>query len=150
MSTDANTGSDPATQVNFDVRFDDATLPNFTALDGLSAEYEVEEVKEGGNNDFIHRLPGRMKYPNVKLTRAVDEHSGAIAAWFSKTSQGTYGAGTAQVTAYDGNRQPIAHWTLSGAMPIKYTGPSFTSTGTAVATESLELVHNGFTFGLGG
>lgn len=139
-------GGDPATQVFFDVRLDDAALPTFTAVDGLSAEFEIEEVKEGGNNEFVHRLTGRIKYPNLKLTRAVDSHSPKLAAWFTKTSDGAPGSGTAVITAYSGDLKPIAKWTLRGALPVKYTGPSFTATGTAIATESLELVHNGFTF----
>ena len=50
-------------------------LPNITAnstflgifrgLSGLELSFDVLEYREGGNNDFVHRLPGRVSYPNL-------------------------------------------------------------------------------------
>jgi phage tail-like protein len=37
----------------------------FQTVSGLSVEYDMEEFKEGGENRFTHKLPGRTKYaPN--------------------------------------------------------------------------------------
>lgn len=44
-------------------------IERFVSGEGLTAEYEVEECREGGNAGFVHRLPVRVKYTNVKLTR---------------------------------------------------------------------------------
>ena len=47
-------------------------LGNWTKCEGLTVEWEVQEYREGGLNDYVHRLPGRRKYQNIKLTRPVD------------------------------------------------------------------------------
>jgi phage tail-like protein len=135
---------EPALALRFAVEIDGQTVDRFTAVDGLNAEWEVEEYREGGNRDFVHRLPVRMLFKNVRLTRPVDSQSGALAAWFCE-AQKRFKRSDARVIAYDGNSKPVASWELTQAWPVKYTGPSFTSGGTAAATEILELAHNGFT-----
>jgi phage tail-like protein len=134
---------DPALSIRFDVQVDGVELGSFTGCDGLTAEYEVFEYAEGGNNAFVHRFPGRVKYGNVTLTRAVDRSSGALAGWFTSLAQEVQHK-TAVVTAFDGNRQPIARWSLTGVWPVKYSGPTLASDGSGAAVESLELAHDGF------
>lgn len=134
---------DPALAIRFDVQIDGVELGTFTACDGLAAQYEVYEYEEGGNNLFVHRLPGRLKYDNVKLVRAVDKDSGQLASWFTSLSRCVERT-TAKITAYDGNRSAIATWSLEGVWPVKYSGPSLASDGSTVATETLELAHHGF------
>lgn len=135
---------EPALALRFTVRVDGLEVGTFSACEGLSAEYEVEEVKEGGNNDYIHRFPGRAKYQNLKLTRAVDADSARIAAWFT-ACQG----GTAKVEAKDGRDKVVASWSLRDTWPVKYTGPQLNATTNGVATEILELAHHGFTMSAG-
>lgn len=135
---------DPALSIRFDVTVDGVELGSFTACDGLSAEYEVFEYEEGGNNAFVHRLPGRLKFQNVTLTRAVDQDSGKLASWFSSLARSVERK-TARITAMDGNRKAIATWSLVGVWPVKYAGPSLAADGDGVATETLELAHHGFT-----
>ena len=139
---------EPALALRFAVEIDGQKIDRFTAVDGLIAEWEVEEYREGGNRDFVHRLPVRMLFKNVRLTRPVDSQSGKLAAWFCKARK-EFKRSDARVIAYDGNSKQVATWELTGAWPVKYTGPSFTSTGTAAATEILELAHNGFTMTVG-
>ena len=43
----------------------------FQEVSGLSAELGVEEVTEGGENRFPHRLPTRAKYSNLTLKRGL-------------------------------------------------------------------------------
>ena len=64
-----------AVAVAFKVTIDGQSLGFFTACDGLGCEITIEQKEEGGNLAFIHQLPGRVKFTNVKLTR-VD--SGAV------------------------------------------------------------------------
>jgi phage tail-like protein len=136
---------DPANAMRFDVKVDGLELGSFTALDGIGASYAVEQYQEGGMNDFVHQLPGRLSYTNVKLTRPVDLQSKGLAAWFSSMARG-FGTlrCTATIIAFNDNREPVAEWTLTGVYPVRYTGPSFSADSGKVATESLELAHNGF------
>ena len=51
---------------------------------------------------------------------------------------------TAAITAFDAAGKEIASWNLLDAYPFRWTGPSFTADGSAVAKETLELAHHGF------
>ena len=50
----------------------------FQEVSGLSAELGTEEVVEGGENRFSHRLPTRAKYSNLTLKRGLLTESGLI------------------------------------------------------------------------
>ena len=62
---------------------DGTKLGAWQKVEGLSVEYEIHEYKEGGVNDYIHRLPTRAKYVNVKLTRPITPETSKVAAWES-------------------------------------------------------------------
>jgi len=136
---------DPANSLRFDVRIDGVELGSFVSVDGLGAEYEVTTYQEGGENSYVHQLAGRLKYTNLKLTRAVDQQSSAIATWFSTLRRGQgLRRQTATVVALNDNQEKVAEWTVAGVWPVRYTGPSLSADSGKVATETLELAHNGF------
>ena len=134
---------EPALALTFEVRIDGVDIGTFSACEGLNAEYEVEEIKEGGNNGFVHRLPGRLKYQNIKLTRAIDGDSGKLAGWFASLQDGADMC-TASITALDGQSRKLASWSLRDVWPVKYSGPQLNASTNGVANEVLELVHHGF------
>jgi phage tail-like protein len=135
----------PGLALSFDVQIDGVPVATFTGCSGLGAQYEAFEWKEGGDNGTVARLPGRLSYGNVRLTRPVDADSGKLAAWFSQQQQAP-ARRTAVIQLYDGNRSMVTSWTLEGAWPVSYTGPALDTgpSGEAVAVESLELAHQGF------
>jgi phage tail-like protein len=125
-------------------------IGTFQEVSGLAVDVEVEELQEGGENQFVHKLPGRMSWPNVVLKRGITK-SDNLFAWLAKSS-GTGYAGnsnqlerrTATVTllAPDGTR--LRHWEMVDSFAVKWTGPSFDATSTDPATEQLEIAHHGF------
>lgn len=137
------TYADPGLALRYEVVVDGVKLGSFTGFDGLEGEYEVEEIEEGGNNAFVHRIPGRLTYTNVTLTRPVDGDSGELAAWFSSLKDGV-SRKTASITVFDGNKRKVAEWSLVGVWPVKYSGPALDSADDGVAIETLELAHHGF------
>lgn len=134
---------DPAIGLRFEVTIDGVDVGSFTACEGLAAEYEVFEYQEGGQNAYVHRLPGRLKYSNIRLTRPVDDGSGRLAGWFSGLQRSVQ-RHTASITAFDSDGNRIAQWNVVGLYPARWTGPAFSADGEAVAKETLELSHNGF------
>ena len=135
---------DPAVSVFFKVKIDDVDLGTFTSVEGLSFEVQVEPLEEGGNNGFVHWMPGRIKYSNVKFTRPINADSAKLARWFASMN-GTVKRTTAEITAQSFNgERPIATWTLSGVIPVRWSGPSLTAERAAVATETFEIAHHGF------
>lgn len=134
---------EPALALRFSVEIDHMRIDRFTQVDGLTAEWEVEEFREGGQGGYVHRLPKGLKYTNVRMIRPIDRDSARIAAWFTTTTQ-QLTRRKAKITAYDGDEREVASWELSGAWPVKYTGPSLLATSALAATETLELAHTGF------
>ena len=141
---------DPGTAFHFSVTIDGTELGAFTTCEGLAAEWDIEVYAEGGENAYEHRLPGRLKYPTIKLSRPLDTLSvgpNSVAAWFSKLHElgGRTGAvRTASITALDADGEVIARWGLVDAYPTRWTGPNFSADGTTTVHETLELAHHGF------
>jgi phage tail-like protein len=122
----------------------------FTEVSGLTVEVDLVEVKEGGQNHFSHKLPGPMKWPNIILKRGVTD-SDNLFEWFSKTSgEGFAGEGSAltrtqgQITLTDAAGSTVRGWTFEEAFPVKWTGPTLTSSSSDAAIEELEIAHHGF------
>ncbi len=134
---------DPAVTVCFSVEITGHDLGVFTQCDGLSCEVVVEQREEGGQNAFVHQLPGRMKFTNVKLTRPLNADSAKVAAWLASMN-GVITRTTGEIKARTANGDVIAAWTLAGVIPVKWTGPQFNVEGPKVATETLEIAHHGF------
>ncbi len=130
--------------LRFEVTIDHKVdLGNWTKCEGLTVEWEIQEYREGGLNDFVHRLPGRRKYQNIKLTRPVDPSSRQVAAWISEVD-GPDAGHTAQIAILDASGEAVAVWDVVGIWPTRWTGPSMDVNGKDIGFETLELAHNGF------
>ena len=135
--------TDPAVSVCFTVTVDGENLGYFSSCEGLGAEVVMEQREEGGNNSFIWQLPSRIKYTNVKLSRAVGRDSHKITEWLIGFATDVTRK-TACITAMTGDRQVVASWNLDGVMPVRWSGPSLNLDSPKVAMETLELAHHGF------
>jgi|SRR3989440_8173818 phage tail-like protein len=135
--------SDPAVTVCFTVKIDGQDLGAFTQCDGLGCEVTVEQREEGGNNLFVHQLPGRMKYTNIKLTRPVNGDTEKVAQWLAGMANEVKRT-NAEIAAMSADGTTVAAWSFMGVIPIKWTGPQLSVDSPKVATESLELAHHGF------
>jgi phage tail-like protein len=121
----------------------------FTECQGLEVEIEFEEVVEGGLNGYVHRLPKKVsRFPNLVLKRGLA--SDELWAWHARTVDGFIErkSVSVQLLGYAGMQH--VRWNIYGALPIKWTGPSFNSGDSQVAFETLELIHNGIERAAGG
>ena len=135
---------DPAVAHRFKVVIDkEHELGVFTGCDGLGVEVVLEPREEGGNNEYIHQLPVRLRYTNIKLTRPVDKDSRKVTSWL-KSMQGTIKRTSAEITALGTDGKPIMSWKFKGVIPVRWQGPSMGAENNKVATETLELAHHGF------
>jgi len=135
--------SDPVISLHFDVIIDGCPIGSFTSCEGLGAEYETLPVVEGGQNGSTIHLLGKMKFTNIKLTRALDAYTPDIAIWFDTIMLNPLRM-TAQIMALTTDGTPLRIWNLFDVVPIRWTGPQFRADGNSVATETLELAHHGF------
>ncbi|MBK6871292.1 MAG: phage tail protein [Kineosporiaceae bacterium] len=138
-------GTDPVVTVCFSVQIDGIDLGTFTSCDGLGIEVVLEQREEGGTNGFVWQLPTRLKFSNIKLSRALGKDSRKVAEWFTQVATGL-GPGTASIVARGTDDRPVARWNLAGVVPVRWTGPSFNLDSPKIAMETIEIAHHGFTF----
>jgi phage tail-like protein len=118
----------------------------FAECSGLQVEYEVLDYPEGGENGFTHKLRGRAKYPNLVLKRGITHEDGLL-RWFAQCQEATK-RHDVQVQLIGPDGKPVRKWGFRGAFPVKWQGPALNAKSTNVATETLEIAHQGFTPGV--
>lgn len=132
---------DPIGELRFKVTIDAVVIGQFTECSGLTVEYEVMEYQEGGDDRYTHKLRGRLKYPNLVLKRGVTFEDGLMKWLFDRTDREKRGAVTVTLLGDDG--KDVRSWAFAGAFPVKWTGPSMNAKSNNVATETLEIAHQG-------
>jgi phage tail-like protein len=115
----------------------------FKEVSGLQIETEVFEYREGGVNDFIHRLPGPTKSGNIILKRGIATTQ-EFMEWYEKILAGNIERHDVIIYMHELKvGQPILKWKVMNAWPCKWSGPNFVAGDNVVAIESLELAHSG-------
>jgi phage tail-like protein len=128
----------------FVVTIDGFRLGGWAKCDGLSVTFDLLAYKPLGHNDYLPVLPNRVVYPNITLTRAITKESApTVMQWLSKMAGSGAGA-TAEITLMDAHNDKLASWSLKGVYPVKWKGPTMDASAHAIATETLELAHEGF------
>ena len=117
----------------------------FQEVSGLSAELAVESIQEGGENRFVHRLPGRSKYPNLVLKRGLVSDSRLI-AWFRDAVENlAIEPADVTVSMLDETGAPLLSWNFVKAWPAKWSVSSLNAQNNAIAVDTLELAYQRFT-----
>ncbi|NOR10394.1 MAG: phage tail protein, partial [Desulfovibrionaceae bacterium] len=105
----------------------------------------VEQVVEGGENRFEHRLPARGKFGNLVLKRGLLTESGVI-EWIKDAIENfEFKPADVLVSLLDEEHQPLASWTFVAAWPVKWSLGAFDAKKNEVVVETLELAYRYFT-----
>jgi phage tail-like protein len=129
---------------------DGVEIGKFSEANGLQLDIAVEEVEEGGQNQFVHKLPGRMSWPNVTLKRGVTQ-TDDLFAWAQASAGEGFAANenklerkSAAVTLVSDKGERLRAWEFEEAFPVRWQGPTFAASSSDVASEELEIAHHGF------
>lgn len=143
-------GGDLPIANRFLLEIDSQEIGVFREVRGLEVTVNVVEVREGGQNGYTHRLPGRMTWPNLVFKRGLTD-SNAVFDWMTRTSgEGFAGAqnklvrSTGAVTAIDSDGTRLRKWEFIDLMPVRWKGPDFSVESTNALEEELEIAHHGF------
>ena len=128
----------------FYVRIANETQAVFTEVSGLQVETDVQNYEEGGNNGFVHRLPGRTKVGNLTLKRGITSGN-EFFKWYANVAQGKIDRRHVSLVVFDPEGEVLAQWDFESAFPVKWVGPQLVADGNALAVETLELAHAGLT-----
>ena len=139
---DPGSRDEPIVGFSFAVQMGDDIQGWFTECSGLSVEREVKAQPEGGVNDYVHQLPGRIKHTKITLKHGLAGNT--LWDWFQKgLYDGKVEKRNVTITLYNSDLKKMKKWNLIDAYPTKWTGPSFNSANNEVTVETLELVHHG-------
>lgn len=117
----------------------------FQSVSGLAVEYDVETFKEGGENRFEHKLPGRTKYPDLSLKRGMLMDSEVVAWCLDAFQNRVFRPAQVNVTLLNGDHEPLRTWQVMRAWPKKWSVSDFNAGENSVVVESLELSYSHFT-----
>jgi len=135
--------TDPYLAFRFRVEVDNVIQAGFSECSGLQVETEVEEVREGGSNEFVHKLPRGNKHVNLTLKHGLTD-SDVLWNWHKDVVSGKGQRKMVHVVLLDHTGAERWRWSFRDAYPVKWTGPELKADGSAVAIETLELGHHGF------
>lgn len=121
---------------------------SFQEVAGIQARMEVENVIEGGENRFVHRLPRFVSYPNLLLKRGLVPSGSELAGWVTRILGGGLAAPVEprnlKVALLNDRGTPILSWTFERAWPLRWEVGSLHSQDNRLLVETLELSYNYF------
>jgi phage tail-like protein len=135
--------TDPLIAFRFKVEIDSTIQAGFSECSGLQVETELEDVREGGVNDYLHKLPKGSKYINLTLKHGITD-SDVLWNWHRDVVNGKLQRKMISVVLLNARNEERWRWNFKDAYPVKWVGPEFKADGNAVAIETLELAHHGF------
>ena len=132
---------DPFKNYSFLVEIDGIASSAFKSVSGLAAEAEIIEYREGSDPlSSSRKLPGRVRYPNVRLSRGLTT-SRDLWDWWETVVDGPVQRRNVAITLLDDSRTPVLRWLLREAWVAKFEAPEFDASKNEVAIETIELAH---------
>ena len=144
---------DPPFVGKFTFEIDGLTIGAFTEVSGLSVQIDVEELAEGGQNGYTHKLLGRMKWPNLVFKRGLTDTDALFEWLLTASGEGLAKSGNqvkprnGKISVLDAAGRAMRTWTILEAKPVKWTGPKLAASSRDLAIEELEVCHSGFRSG---
>ena len=133
---------DPFPGYNFAVEIEGLVAAGFSEVSGLNLEVEVQEYREGGMNEFVHKRAGPAKYTNLVLKHGITV-AHELWDWYWDVTQGTIQRKNLSVVLLDSSGAERVRWNFEQAYPVKWAGPDLRATANELAVESLEFAHKG-------
>lgn len=115
----------------------------FKEVSGLTNEMELEEVAEGGLNEYVHKLPKQIKHGNLILKRAIGRAKDEDVAWIREIIEGDKFEAIQTkdiiVKLLNAEGNVLTSWTCRNAFPVKWEVDSLDSEKNSVLIETLEF-----------
>lgn len=119
---------------------------SFQEVTGIGSEIDTEEVVEGGENRYVHRLPKGVKHTQLELKRGIAKISSPLVVWCRSVLEADFAvpivAMPMTVFLLNEERLPIRAWSFANAYPVKWEVEPFQSTKNEVAIEKIVLSYN--------
>ena len=132
---------DPFRGFRYVVEMEGLVSGGFLRVKGLSREVRVESYREGGVNEYEHKLASNVTYPNLVLERglALDD----LFKWAQAAADGQVQRRNLWIRLQDEANDSAWAWEVAQAIPVKWSASDLDATSQQVVMESLELAHHG-------
>ncbi|MFN8393226.1 MAG: phage tail protein [Bacteroidia bacterium] len=141
----------PPVGFHFEVVFDGVDGSNelidarFQEVSGFGVELTTEEIDEGGENRFIHRVPKKTKYSNLVLKRGLMTDSGLV-TWITDAIENyIFKPALVTVNLLDEEHNTLVSWDFARAYPVKWSTSDLKAQDNSIVVETLELSYQFFT-----
>lgn len=137
------TRRDPYLKYNFAVEIDGLVAGGFQEVTGLQAEIEVQDYREGGVNEFVHKFAGPVKYSSNLVLKWGITDARALWNWYWDVMHGKVERKNVSVLLLDQTGQEKRRWNFEKAYPVKWVGSELRAAASEVAVETIEFAHRG-------
>ena len=139
------TRNDPYMGFKFVVELGGVVVAGFSEVTGLQVEVEVQEYREGGLNEYMHKRVGPTRYPsNLVLKHGITDKR-ELWKWHQDVAHGKVERKNGSIILLNPAGDEVWRWNFEGAYPVRWNGPDLRANTAEVAVETLELVHRGIT-----
>ena len=112
------------------------TEGHFTECSGLGVKVEAIKYREGGNNQVVRRIPGRVEYADVTLRYGLTT-SHELWDWFMTAVQGQVQRKNVSILMLDPDgATEVMRWNLINAWPSEWHGAMLDAMSREVAIEA--------------
>jgi phage tail-like protein len=133
---------DPYGGFRFVVEIGSTKVGGFSQVSGLERDTTFEDFREGGVNDFTHKLATVTKYPSLTLRRGIADKTD-LWQWHQDVINGNIQRQDISVILRDYGDADRWRWVFQNAYPVKWSGPDLNASNNAVAVEAVEFAHQG-------
>jgi len=141
-----STREDPLVGFHFGIELQGQISGYFTECTGIGSENEVvdHKVVDASGREYIHKIPGRLKWENVTLKRGLTSDL-QMWEWRDMIVMGNVESARKNGSIIMFNQQfsEVARWNFENAWPVKITGPTPKSDSNEYAIEELTIAHEG-------
>jgi phage tail-like protein len=134
--------SDPYMGFRFRVEILGLQVGGFSQVGGLQREVQLEDFREGGVNDYTHKLATVTKYQNLTLRRGIADAT-ELWQWHQDVVNGKIERRQVNVILVDSVGNEKWRWVFEKAYPVKWTGSDLNATTNEVFVENVEFAHIG-------
>jgi len=133
--------TDPFRGFRFLIEVEGLTSGGFQRVKGLQREVKHESYREGGVNEYEHKLFSQVSYPAVVLERGLARDD--LWQWAFDASEGRILRKNVWIRLQNEAGEKAWAWQLDWALPVKWSCSDLDANASQVVMESLELAHHG-------
>jgi len=132
---------DPLRGFRFLLEIEGITSGGFTRVKGLSREVKHESYREGGVNEYEHKLITQVSYPVIVLERGLVLDD--LWKWAQAVADGEVQRKTIRIRLQNEAGEMMFAWQIEHAIPVKWAASDLDAQASQIVMESLELAHHG-------